>query len=90
MWNYRILAREYKGFNEIEVVFEIHEVFYTADGIPDMCTEDPVGVVGDNLADLSKTLKWMKKALRKPILNYSDFEPGGKYYTDALEEQEDA
>ena len=86
MWNYRILAREYKGFNEIEVVFEIHEVFYTADGFPDMCTEDPVGVVGDTLAGLSKTLKWMRKALRKPILNYADFEEGGKYYTDWREE----
>ena len=80
MWNYRILAREYKGFNEIEVVFEIHEVFYNKDGIPDMCTEDPVGVVGDNLAEISDTLKWMKKSLKKPILSYSDFEPGGKYY----------
>jgi len=74
-WEYRVLAREHKG----EVFFEVHEIFYT-DGIPDMCTEDPVGVVGDNLAEISDTLKWMKKALKKPILSYSDFEPGGKYY----------
>ena len=78
MWNYRILAQDYKG----ELWFGIHEVFYT-DGIPDMCTEDAVGVVGDNLAEISDTLRWMKKALKKPILSYSDFEPGGKYYTDA-------
>ena len=82
-WDFRVLAREYRGFNESEVVFEIHEIFYNADGIPDMCTEDAVGVVGDNLAEISDTLRWMKKALRKPILSYSDFEPGGKYYTDA-------
>ena len=81
-WNHRVLAREYKGYNEVEFAFSIHEVFYT-DGIPDMCTEDPVGVVGDSLADISQTLKWMRKALRKPILNYADFEEGGKYYTDA-------
>ena len=79
MWNYRILAQEYNG----ELVFGIFEIFYNSDGIPDMCTEDPVGVVGDSLADLSQTLKWMRKALRKPILSYSDFELGGKYYTDA-------
>lgn len=79
-WNYRILAREYKGFNEIEMTFSIHEVYYNKDGIPEMCTEDAVGVVGECLADLSDTLKWMKKALRKPILSYSDFEEGGKYY----------
>ena len=82
-WNYRVLAREYRGFNEIEFTFSIHEIYYNKDGIPEMCTENPVGVVGECLADLSDTLKWMKKALRKPILNYSDFEPGGKYYTEA-------
>ena len=82
-WDFRVLAREYRGFNESEVVFEIHEIFYNADGIPDMCTEDPVGVVGDSLADLSQTLKWMRKALRKPILSYSDFEQGGKYYKES-------
>jgi len=81
-WNYRILAREYKGFNEIEMTFSIHEVYYNKDGIPEMCTEDAVGVVGENLADLSDTLKWMQDALKKPILNYADFEPGGKYYVE--------
>ena len=80
-WDYRVVAREYRGFNEVEFTFSIHEIFYT-DGIPDMCTENPVGVVGENLADLSKTLKWMRKALKKPILSYSDFEPGGKYYAE--------
>ena len=74
-WNHRVLAHEHKG----ELTFAIHEVFYT-DGIPDMCTEDPVGVVGDTLAGLVDTLKWMRKALKKPILSYTDFEPGGKYY----------
>ena len=75
-WNHRVLAHEHKG----ELTFGIHEVFYNDDGVPDMCTEDAVGVVGDNLADISQTLKWMRKALRKPILSYSDFEEGGKYY----------
>ena len=86
-WNYRVIAKEYKGFNETEVAFSIHEVFYNDDGIPDMCTEDAVAVVGETLADLSQTLKWMRKALRKPILNYAAFEEYGKYYT---EEQDDA
>jgi len=82
-WNHRVLAQEYNG----ELTFSIHEIFYT-DGIPDACTESPVGVVGDSLADLSQTLKWMRKALRKPILNYADFEEGGKYYTDWRENYE--
>ena len=79
-WNYRVLAREYKFSNEIETTFSIHEVYYNDDGVPEMCTEDAVSVVGDNLAEISDTLLWMQKALKKPILSYSDFEPGGKYY----------
>ena len=79
-WNHRVLAREYKGFNEIEFTFSIHEVFYNDDGVPEMCTEDPVGVVGDTLAGLSETLRLMRSALIEPILNYTDFGPGGKYY----------
>jgi len=79
-WNYRVLAREYKGFNEVDVIFEIHEVYYNDEGVPDMCTEDAIAVDGDNLAELSNTLKRMRKALKRPILNYADFEKGGKYY----------
>ena len=75
-WNHRVLAHEHKG----ELTFAIHEVFYNDDGIPDMCTEDPVGVVGDTLPELSQTLRRMLSALIEPILNYTDFEPGGKYY----------
>lgn len=74
-WNYRVLAQEYKG----ELTFGIHEIYYT-DGVPEMCTEDAVGVVGDTLAELTQTLKWMQKALMKPILNYADLDEGGKYY----------
>ena len=74
-WNHRVLAHEHKG----ELTFAIHEIFYT-DGIPDMCTEDPVGVVGDTLPELSDTLRRMLSALIEPILSYADFEPGGKYY----------
>ena len=75
-WNHRVLAHEHKG----EFTFAIHEVFYNDDGVPDMCTEDPVGVVGDTLPELSDTLMRMLSALIEPILNYTDFEPGGKYY----------
>ncbi len=74
-WNHRVIAKEYKG----ELTFAIHEVFYT-DGVPYACTEDAVGVSGENLAELTQTLEWMKEALMRPILNYADFEEGGKYY----------
>ena len=75
-WDHRVLAHEHKG----ELTFAIHEVFYNDDGTPNMCTENAVGVVGDNLAELSATLRLMLSALTEPILNYADFGPGGKYY----------
>lgn len=79
-WDYRVLAKEYKGFNETEILFGIHEVYYNDDGEPDMCTEDAVAVIGDNLAELVQTLDWMRKAFLRPILSSADFEEGGKYY----------
>ncbi len=82
IWNHRVIAKEYKGFNEIEVEFGIHEVYYNDDGVPDKCTVDAVSVGGENLADLSQTLEWMRMALVQPILNYADFEGGGKYYAE--------
>jgi len=79
-WNHRVIRKEYKGFNEIEIQFGIHEVYYNDDGVPDMCTENPVDVVGDNIKELKQTLRWMRKALSQPVLDYADFEEGGKYY----------
>ena len=54
-WNHRVLAHEHKG----ELTFAIHEIFYSDDGIPNMCTENAVGVVGDTLPELSATLRLM-------------------------------
>ena len=74
-WNHRVIRQVYDD----EVFLGIHEVFYE-DGVPDMCTKDTVGVSGESLAELKQTLKWMRKALRQPILEMSDFEEGGKYF----------
>ena len=76
-WDYRVLAKECEG----ELMFGIHEIYYDGDGVPEMCTQDAVDVVGDNLAELVQTLAWMRKALRQPILSYTDFGEGGKYCT---------
>ena len=84
-WNHRIIAKEYKD----QLWFGIHEVFYNKDGVPDMCTEGAVDIIGESLSEISQTLRWMRKALRKPILNYADFEEGGKYYTNWREEIDD-
>lgn len=76
-WNHRVIRQVCDG----EVFFGIHEVFYK-DSIPDMCTEDCIGVCGENIEGLVQTLEWMQKALGQPILEMTDFEEGGKYFAD--------
>lgn len=74
-WNHRVIRQVCDG----EVFLGIHEVYYD-NGVPDMCTEDTVGVCGESLGELKQTLRWMQKALGEPILEMSDFEEGGKYF----------
>ena len=77
-WNHRVIAKTY----EDEIFFGIHEVYYNEDGIPDMCTLTPVSVGGNNLQEIVESLNLMRLALVKPILHFTDFEEGGKYFTD--------
>jgi len=77
-WNYRVIAKTH----EDEIFFSIHEVFYTEDGIPNTCTVDAVSVGGNNLREIAETLNFMRLALVKTILNFTDFEEGGKYFTE--------
>ena len=67
-WNHRVVRKH----DEAETMLGIHEVFYDAEGAPDMVTVDPVGVSGETLEELVETLDWMRKALGQPILEYSD------------------
>ena len=65
-WNYRVLRHA-------DGALAIHEVFYGEDkATPHSCTEDPVGVVGDDIADLTATLGMMGRALMRPILAYEE------------------
>ena len=75
-WNHRVIRQVCDG----EVYFGIYEVYYK-DGVPDMCTEDAIGVCAESLDGLKQTLEWMQKALEQPVLKMSDFEEGGKYFT---------
>jgi hypothetical protein len=60
-WNYRVLR--YKDGE-----MGIHEVFYD-NGKPTSCTENAVGVVGENLTEMRKTLGLMTAALEAPALD---------------------
>ena len=74
-WNHRVVRKCYPD----QELLGIHEVFYE-DGVPNMVTEEPVGVSGEDTDELWQTLRWMIKALGQPILNYTDFEAGGQYF----------
>lgn len=76
-WNHRVI----RTVHEHEILFGIHEVYYE-DAIPYMVTVNPVGVVGETMEELKEEMNRFLIALTKPILEYSDFEEGGKYFTD--------
>ena len=63
-WNYRVLAHKY----EEEIYFEIHEVYYDENGIPNGYKEKPVTISGENIKGMRWALNKMKECLKKPIL----------------------
>jgi len=67
-WNYRVLA--HKGE---EVFFQIHEVYYNEEGIPNGYTEKDVGVGSESPEGLSWVLDKMKECIDKPILSADNF-----------------
>lgn len=88
-WNYRIIRRVVEG----EAFYSIHEVFYDDAGEPEMVTEDAVDLgYMESVAGLVNVLSMMTTDVTKSmsdVLEYGDFEPGGKYYHPDLEEEAD-
>lgn len=69
-WNYRVILKDDE--------YAIHEVYYDDQGEPEACTVDPVGPVGDTLADLVKDMDHYLRALKRPVLEYEDFANKGR------------
>jgi len=63
-WNYRILAYQF----ESTIEFQIHEVYYNKDGIPDRYTLNPIPVRGNTVESLSWVLDRMIECKSKPVL----------------------
>ena len=76
-WNYRVLE---KGSEDYKY-YEIHEVYYDADGKIIAWTENPVDLHIEAVADIKFLMKRFKKAAKKPILRIEDEElvDTGKY-----------
>ena len=67
-WNYRLMAHKYK----YGVYFEVHEVYYNKDGVPNAYTESPITLNNETVKGLRWVLKQVKKATKKPIIWYGE------------------
>lgn len=63
-WNYRILE---KGTNDYKY-YEIHEVYYDADGKIIAWTENSVDLYIESISDINFLMKKFKKAAKKTVL----------------------
>lgn len=69
-WNHRLIKYT---LPDGEVLYSIREVFYEEDGSLMGYVEDPDGVQGNSLREVSKYLTWMRKAFKSPVLSPVDF-----------------
>jgi hypothetical protein len=72
-WNHRVV-REWIEVEKAgkEPQLRICEVHYNDDGKPYAYDRTPF-LIGDTLAELKRTVRWMTECLGKPILNESEF-----------------
>jgi hypothetical protein len=71
-WNHRVVRRTYdRGKSSQEVLYSIHEAYYGIDGdINPAITVEPVAPCGESVEVLREDLRWMLRALDKPVLDY--------------------
>ena len=68
-WNYRVLANEYK---EGKIYFQVHEVYYNEDGVPDGYTENPITIGGEDTESVGWTIDKIMEGYTKPVLWMGD------------------
>ena len=73
-WNHRVFRRVYPGGPDETTIYFIGECYYDAHGSPEMWSEDPDGVQGENVEELKFTLESMLKALSRPVLDWDEGE----------------
>ena len=76
-WNYRVLE---KGTDDYKY-YEIHEVYYDADGKIIAWTENPIDLHIESVADIKFLMKRFKKAVKKTVLRIDgeDLVDTGRY-----------
>lgn len=63
-WNYRILAHR----EDTEIYFEIHEVYYDANGKPEGYAEGGINVSGENIKAILLELDSIRACSNLPVL----------------------
>lgn len=70
-FNYRVIRRDYPcGPNNEETanVYQIHEVYYRADGSIEGWSQEPIAPYGECVSELKADLSYLITALHKPVL----------------------
>ena len=65
-WNHRIIRKVFPEHDT--VTFEIHDVYYSDQGVIDSWTEEPVSPSGESEAELREDIRHFLQAFRLPIL----------------------
>lgn len=65
-WNYRIMKRQIGSF----VSYDVHEVYYNADGSIKAWTENSIKPSGETIEELKEDFSMQLRAFEKPILDY--------------------
>lgn len=74
-WNYRIVSTPYPSEDhEISRTFEVHEVYYDAEGSVCAVTERNVSPFGETEEELRADMENYKKAFDKPVLRMEDID----------------
>lgn len=77
-WNHRVVRHKNpRPYDEDDkYYYRIHEVYYREDGSIWAMTKESVEPHGLTVEELEEDLRWMLKALRKPVLDYDmEFSP---------------
>lgn len=65
-WNYRVIQKPVQDTEDL--IYEIHEVYYSDDGEIDGWTENPVKPFGESGFELREDIRHFLEAFRHPIL----------------------
>lgn len=72
MWNYRVVEHD-ENLPQSNSYFAIHEVYYcTKTKKVKAYSENHIAPMGDDLEDITKELKYMLEATKKPVLKMTE------------------